>query len=305
MRTRRVAAVAVLACLLATVPACRATDPASTDGGTATDGSTAPVTATDGTVLDVDGRPFTLHVPDGYDPAQGAPLVLGLHGYTSNPAELDSYLGLTAAAEARGFLLALPGGLIDAAGDQYWAAVDGGCCDLMDAGTDDSTYLSHVISAVTAAYRVTRVAVVGHSNGGFMAHRLACDHADQVDAIGSIAGPLGDDPALCRPTEPVTVLHVHGDADPTVGYLGGWGASSAQVTAETWAVLDACAPTPTVGEPKDVDQDLPGEESTVQVWDQGCADGSQVQLWTVVGGEHVPSLTAGFRSALLDVVLAG
>jgi len=156
---------------------------------------------------------------------------------------------------------------------------------------------------VTDEYRVTRTAVVGHSNGGFMAHRLACDHADQVDAVESQAGPLGADPDLCRPSRPVTVLHVHGDSDQEVAYLGRWDTSSAQITATTWAALDGCAAEPTDGGTLDVSPDLGGDETTVQLWDEGCRDGTQVQLWTVGGGPHVPSLTDGFRSAMLDVVL--
>lgn len=79
--------------------------------------------------VDLDGRPFRLHVPPGYDPATPVPLLVGLHGYTSNSSELDSYVGLSAAADERGLLLALPDGTTDPAGDRFWNAVDGGCLD--------------------------------------------------------------------------------------------------------------------------------------------------------------------------------
>lgn len=65
--------------------------------------------ATVGT-LAVAGREFRLRVPSGYDAARPAGLVVGLHGYTSNSGELDSYLGLSTETERRGLLLALPEG---------------------------------------------------------------------------------------------------------------------------------------------------------------------------------------------------
>jgi membrane protein implicated in regulation of membrane protease activity len=55
---------------------------------------------------------------------------------------------------------------------------------------DDSTYLHRLLDAVKSAYRVdpTRVYFVGHSNGGFMAYRMACEHATEITAIVSLAG---------------------------------------------------------------------------------------------------------------------
>lgn len=253
----------------------------------------------------VDGRTLTLHTPPGYDPERAVPLVVGLHGYTSNSTELASYFGLRLASDRRGFLLALPEGLTNPKGDQYWNALEGGCCDFYSAGTDDSTWLSHVVSALTADHEVSRVAVVGHSNGAFMAHRFACDHADQVDAIAALAGLLTDDLATCRPSRPVTVVQLHGDADDVVPAHGGAHMSSALGTAQAWADLDGCDPTPRDGTPLDLVGDLDGAETTVRAWDQGCRDGSSVRLWTIAGGGHVPNFTPAFTTEMLDAVLGG
>ena len=47
-----------------------------------------------------------------------------------------------------------------------------------------------ILADVKAKYNVDpkRVFVIGHSNGGFMSHRLACDRASDVAAIVSLAG---------------------------------------------------------------------------------------------------------------------
>jgi polyhydroxybutyrate depolymerase len=65
----------------------------------------------------------------------------------------------------------------------------------------------------------SRVWAMGHSNGGMMAYRLACDLSDKITAIAVVTGALVDD--TCSPTKQVSLLHIHGDLDPTVPYNGG------------------------------------------------------------------------------------
>ena len=49
-----------------------------------------------------------------------------------------------------------------------------------------------------------------------MAHRMACDHADAIAAIVSIAGATFLNPDDCAPSEPVSVLQVHGTNDAVI-----------------------------------------------------------------------------------------
>ena len=296
----------VAACVAAslTTAACSAARTAAPTPTGPPPSAAAIAPGTTGTV-DLDGRPYRLHVPAGYVATTPAPLVVGLHGFTSRSSQLDSYLGLTAAADERGFLLALPEGTTDHAGNQFWNAVEGGCCDLYSSRVDDSGYLSRLVTQVSASYAVGRVAVIGHSNGGYMAQRFACDHADQVDAIASLAGPLASDTSLCRASRPVRVLDIHGDADETVPYLGSAAerSASAMDTVRRWAVLDGCTSGPAEGAPLDLEATIAGAETTPTVW-SGCRGGTGVRLWTIHGGRHVPTLTPAFTPDVLDVLLA-
>ena len=63
--------------------------------------------------------------------------------------------------------------------------------------------------------------MVGFSNGGFMAHRLACFMDDRLAAIVSIGGAGRAREEACGPTTPIAVAEIHGDADPIVAYGGG------------------------------------------------------------------------------------
>lgn len=256
-------------------------------------------------VLSVLGREFWLRVPSGYDSGRPTGLVVGLHGYTSNSVELDSYFGLSAETERRGLLLALPEGTRNPQGHRFWNAT-GACCNYFHSEVDDSAYVSAVIASVQAHYAVDprRVWVIGHSNGGYMSHRVACEHADQVAGIVSLAGMQNIDPAACHPSAPVAVLQVHGTGDDTVAFAGAGSPQradsypSARETVFEWARLDGCRRGPQSGTARDLTTD-PGAETLTSVWTD-CAGTAQVELWAIQDGGHVPPLKTDFAASILD-----
>jgi polyhydroxybutyrate depolymerase len=239
-------------------------------------------------------RPYGLKVPEGYEGVRPVPLVVLLHGYTSNGAQQAAYFGLPALADKEGFLLATPNGTRDRLGNRFWNATDA-CCDFFRSGVDDVTYLDAVIDEVAAQYPVdpARVFVVGHSNGAFMAHRYACDRADRVAAIVTLAGMQWKDQSHCRPSAAVSVLQVHGRNDATVRYEGGTmpnGAAypGAVETVADWAAQDHCGgPLAATGRKLDLDRSVAGDETVEEAYG-GCPSGVGVGLWTIEGGGHVP-----------------
>ena len=76
------------------------TSTSSSSGG----GASSSGAPTDGTVDGGDPlivyRPYEVTVPSTYDAAKPAPLVILLHGYTSNAKDQDTYFGLYAFLEA-------------------------------------------------------------------------------------------------------------------------------------------------------------------------------------------------------------
>jgi polyhydroxybutyrate depolymerase len=259
--------------------------------------------------VEIGGRQVTVHVPHSYDPARPAPLVVALHGYTSNAKELETYLRLTPESERRGFVYAYPDGSTDDRGDRFWNATDA-CCAFSSPEPDDSRYLSELISTIQGSYRIdrTRVYLIGHSNGGFMAFRMACDHADQVTAIVSLNGANWNDTARCRPSEPVSVLAVHSSNDETIAFGGGVigraAYPSAATTVAQWLGYDRCAEAGRDAPELDLVTDLPAAETSVRTYVSGCAGGSTVQAWTINGGAHVPQLGPAFAPAVTDFLLS-
>ncbi len=272
--------------------------------------SAPPAMPASGTgTVEIGGRQVTVHVPASYEPARPAPLVVALHGYTSNAKQLETYLWLTPESDRRGFIYAYPDGSTDDRGDRFWNATDA-CCSFSSPKPDDSRYLSDLISMLQGSYRIdrARVYLIGHSNGGFMAFRMACDHADQVTAIVSLNGASWNDTARCRPSEPVSVLAIHSSTDETVAFsggdIGGVAYPSAATTVAQWLGYDRCAEAGRDAPELDLVTDLPAAETSVRTYVQGCAGGSTVQAWTINRGTHVPSLGPVFAPAVTDFLLS-
>ena len=287
----------VVACLLSACDATREAGPAANIAG-----STVTVA--------LDGRPFKLHLPTSYAAGTPMPLVVLLHGYTSDGADAERYFGLTAESDRRRFLYAMPDGTENRRGQRFWNAT-GACCDFERTGVDDSGYLRRLIDLVKSTHPVdaARVYLVGHSNGGFMAYRMACEHADTVTAIVSLAGAVTNDAAGCAPSRPVGVLQIHGTADGTIRYGGGLNVNqpypSAAVAVERWRRLNGCSEQAAAGAaPLDVDTAVPGAETTVTAYRSGCRDGTHATLWSIADGGHVPKLSPTFAATILEHLLA-
>ena len=287
---------------------------AATAAMVATTTTVAPTTAvapqTTTTVDLTADRPFKVFVPTGYDETAPTPLVILLHGYSASGDGQEAYFQFQPLAEKRGFLYVHPDGLKDPRGNQFWNATDS-CCNFADPKPDDSAYVTAIIEHVEATYNVDpkRIFIAGHSNGGFMSYRMACDHADKVAAIASLAGATFNDTAACTPSEPVSVLQIHGTADETIQFKGadiaGHKYPAAAQTVKTWAGYDGCASTPPLPGDKQLDLEgqLEGAETVTATFD-GCPTGIDVELWTINGGPHIPAITAEFAPAVIDFLFA-
>ena len=166
-----------------------------------------------------------------------------------------------------------------------------------------------VLDDLASRYHVDpkRVFVLGHSNGGFMAHRLACDLASRVAAIVSMAGATYAEPNHCHPSEPVSILQLHGDLDAVILFGGGplFGGTypSASQTAATWASLNGCTGARANAGTADLVVDLLGAETRIERY-AGCPARGAVELWTMVGAPHVPALRSEAPGLLWDFLSA-
>lgn len=227
-------------------------------------------------------RQYKVHVPPGYDPTVPTPVVFCIHGlgqdavlFCVNGAAMDKK------SDSAGFILVMPNG--------YQSSWNGGtCCGAASTEKlDDVALFRAIFAEVNQHLNVDhkRVFATGLSNGAYMSYRLACEASDLFAAVAPGAGAIGinsigggtnpaSDFTTCNPTEHVSVLDIHGTADPLVPY---------SLQAPSLALIssrDGCSAT-TV--PATSPQS--GGDTTCVSY-TGCATGVEVTGCTIAGGGH-------------------
>ena len=174
-------------------------------------------------VMDVNGaiRTFRVHLPPGLNGTSPVPLVIVLHGGGGNGVNAEIMTGFSEKADREKFIVVYP----DGSGflrTRLLTWNSGNCCGYALAHRiDDVGFISRLIDKMSADFAVDRkrVFVTGMSNGGMMAHSLACRLPDKIAAIAPVAGALNVPD--CSPSSPVAALIIHGTEDRHVLYGGG------------------------------------------------------------------------------------
>jgi polyhydroxybutyrate depolymerase len=243
-----------------------------------------------------ENRPAQVRIPSDYTTTTRYPLIIVLHGLGANGYVLSSYLGLDTRVDTKQYVLVVPDGTENANGYNFWNATPACCAESQkDFQVDDVAYIRSLIEEAVANYSIDagRIGLIGHSNGGFMALRMACEASDLVTSVVSLAGSTFDDDASCVPnTYPVNVLALHGDADTRILYDGGEKRlvlyPGAKESIRRFAAHAGCdINNPVVAPNLDVVGNIEGAETTVLEYSD-CAEGVNVDLWTLVGAGHIP-----------------
>ena len=243
-------------------------------------------------------RAATLLLPEGADLAQPRPLIVLLHGYSSFAEQADQYFQFSQQVDGGGFGLLLPDGTRDQYTLRFWNATPE-CCDIFGAEPDDVGYIKSLIEEANTHASFDQVFAVGHSNGGFMAYRLACEEVPGLTAIVSLAGGAFADPEDCRVPAPLSVLQIHGTDDKIVLYKGGrlpdhpapdrQAVPGAKDSVLRWTERAGCdIEQAKFYPPIDTDAAVEGAETSIVRFADGCAEGTVMELWTIKGGRHVP-----------------
>ncbi len=218
-------------------------------------------------------RRYLMHVPTSYAGESAVPVVMVFHGFGERPEDSRAITHFDAVGDARNWITVFPAGLFAS-----WNG--GGCCGPSQlTHVDDVGFVRALAARIARDYCVdsNRVFATGFSNGGFFAHRLGCEAADVIAAIGVGSGQMTM-PA-CAPSRPIAVIQVHGTSDPLVPFDGNpiLMYPATRTTISGWATRNGCT-----AEPTEVYRDGTAH-CTVN---GGCRAGADVELCSVDGGGH-------------------
>ncbi|MER7274045.1 PHB depolymerase family esterase [Dactylosporangium sp. NPDC000244] len=225
----------------------------------------------------MDGLPRSYLLARPWAPGEARlPVLVDLHGCCVTPEYEQKRSGF---ADVTGpAILVYPTGV-----GQSWNA--GSCCGpARAAGVDDVAFLTAVVDKVLDTQTDAdsgRVFLVGYSNGGKMALRMACAAPRHFAAVASYAA-VGSMP--CPDPAPVSLLEIAATGDPelTIGPGGpprtvdGYTQPTVDGQVEQYRRANRCPATPTIRAQGSL---------TTSTW-SGCGTGRCVRLAVYQGGSH-------------------
>ncbi len=242
-------------------------------------------------------RTYNLYIPSEYDSTEATPLVINLHGFTSDPVQQAFISQMNLVADTGKFLVVYPRGLEvnirtllanDPVGDPL-LGFEGDGWNLYGSlsNNDDIAFISALIDEVDSRFPVAleQVYAAGMSIGGQMVYYLACELNDRIAAFASVAGDLPIEEIVdCIPDRAVPILHVHGTSDLISPFDGGITGRGVLPTIDYWLDINGCTRDSTITLFEDID---PSDISTVVLTSyEDCEANAEVQYYRVNGGGH-------------------
>jgi len=229
-------------------------------------------------------RTFDIHVPASYTGTRAVPLVIDMHGFNNNKQTQANGSGFRPLSDQRGYVYVTAQGL-----GNSWNAM-GSCCGTQATTANEIAFFRGIVAALSRNGRINadQVFATGFSNGGSMAHTLACSASDVFAGIGTVSFTLsgtGGQTAIvnrCRQTmvAPLPVISFHGTADNVIGYNGPRLVADtlgAVASNRAWAQIQGCSTTATTRRIN--------ATTSCQTF-SGCRGGTAVSLCTIQGGAH-------------------
>ena len=158
-----------------------------------------------------------VHVPEGYTADSPVPLLVVLHGAGDSGGNFQRAAGIDKQADKYGFMVAYP-----SASTNNWAE---GCnCNRPDLdGVDDVGFTDAAVELLKGKYSIddSRMFVLGYSQGGMFAQRLACERSEVYRGFSTVAAMISEPLSrVCYPPDPVNMLMINGTADAVLPFYG-------------------------------------------------------------------------------------
>lgn len=263
----------------------------------------------DSIIVDSIERTYIVHLPKDYDKNTILPLVIVLHGGGGKAENTNKLTGFDRVSDKYSFIVVYPNGI-----DKQWNDGREKVKKYVNGKeVNDVKFISCLIDSLRIKYLLdsSRVFVTGMSNGGIMSFKLACELSDKIAGIAPVAASMSEIVYNdCKPSHPVPVMIVFGDADPLIPFEGGditvlgkrGKVVSVEQSVKFWVKNNGCAEKPSETITVDSTDD---DTRAIRYTYKGNAD---VVYWLIQGGGHtwpkgghfLPSFIVGRTSEEID-----
>ena len=256
-------------------------------------------------------RNYHIYLPQK---ASNAPMIVLLHGNRSSNDELLGFTNVTAPykiwetiAAQENIILIVPNGIDGPSGHRGW----NDCRSDSEGNSvaNDVLFIENIIDFVLNEQNAndSKVFVVGTSNGGHMAMRLAQEIPEKLSAFASIVASNPVNSQCANSTVPISALFMNGTDDPINPYAGGAMAGnrgevfSAQATIDYWINRNQTDTNAIVTDFADTNT---SDDATVkkQLYANGN-NNTEVVLYEIIGGGHTEPSTEERYGNLFKVVV--
>lgn len=221
-------------------------------------------------------RLYDVQLPPNWTATDTLPLVLDLHYLGGDARDEDTLTQFKAVADTANFILCHPWGQ-----GTNWNA---GFNSPFLSGAADVLFIDQLIDSLHQQYNIDlrRVYVVGMGQGGFMAHRLACELDQRIAAIASVGASMADSTMFhCNSGRAMPIMLVNGTADSVINYNQGlpgfWPGIDSLVS--FWVNHNGASGPIQTNLP-----DLVAEGSTITTFSYPGMDQSEILLYQVLNG---------------------
>ena len=228
-------------------------------------------------------RTVIVHIPTVYTGKTTVPLVLNMHGSGGTAAQQELFSGMDAEADAAGFIVAYPQGLIRSGQGFDWnipgVPLLGGAYPPKNAA-NDMQFLSLLVGVLQDRYCVnpSRVYATGFSGGARITSQLACEYSNIFAAVAPVSGLRRPTPCPTIRSVPIVAFHGTGDpVDPYNGHGQAYWTYSVPQAERYWASQDECSTHAATSTPD------PGVTLTTY---SHCGGGAVVELYSITGEGH-------------------
>jgi polyhydroxybutyrate depolymerase len=245
-------------------------------------------------------RTYLYYIPTGYDGSEAVPLLFSFHGLGSNGDDQRDLTRFDELAEQEGFIAVFPDAvelnpadypeaqLPPLPGAEIQWNLGAGSLQYC-AGIDDVGFAADMVNWFETNYNIdaSRIYSTGMSDGALFSYLLAFNLTGTFAGIAPVCAPMpwgfGN-----LTTAAITVIEMHGTADPILSYYG-YGGSGGNVTYSVdQTIAYWCAIDNITDEPVETVWGPTSRDSTVvhRYAYSGGTDGTEVILFKVEGGGH-------------------